>query len=85
MNISTLICDCPVPVYVNIFVYVYINIYFIVYINITVYIFIINNIINTMYFSYFIYYFFKDYYIVFVLLKKNEKGLRGKQQFEPFT
>ena len=32
-------------------------------------------------FIYFIYYFFKDYYIVFVLLKKNEKGLRGKQQF----
>ena len=27
----------------------------------------------------------KHYYIVFVLLKKNEKGLRGKQQFEPFT
>ena len=27
----------------------------------------------------------KDYYIVFLLLKKNEKGLRGKQQFEPFT
>ena len=36
-------------------------------------------------FIYFIYYFFKDYYIVFVLLKKNEKGLRGKQQFEQFT
>ena len=36
-------------------------------------------------FIYFIYYFFKDYYIVFVLLKKNEKGLRGKQQFELFT
>ena len=29
-------------------------------------------------FIYFIYYFFKDYYIVFLLLKKNEKGLRGK-------
>ena len=29
-------------------------------------------------FIYFIYYFFKDYYIVFVLLKKNKKGLRGK-------
>ena len=36
-------------------------------------------------FIYFIYYLFKDYYIVFVLLKKNEKGLRGKQQCEQFT
>ena len=35
-------------------------------------------------FIYFIYYFFKDYYIVFVLLKKNEKGLRGKQQFTQY-
>ena len=34
--------------------------------------------INTKYFNYSIYYFFKDYYIVFVLLKKNERGLRGK-------
>ena len=49
--------------------YVYMNMYILI-----LYIFI-----------YFIYYFFKDYYIVFVLLKKNEKGLRGKQQFEQFT
>ena len=42
--------------------------------------------INIIYFYlfYFIYYLFKDYYIVFVLLKKNEKGLRGKQQFTQY-
>lgn len=37
--------------------------------------------INIIYFNIYL----KTYYIVFVLLKKNEKGLRGKQQFEPFT
>ena len=38
-------------------------------------------------FSFLLYFniYLKTYYIVFVLLKKNEKGLRGKQQFEPFT
>lgn len=41
--------------------------------------------INIIYFIYYIINLFKDYYIVFLLLKKNEKGLRGKQQFEPFT
>ena len=69
--------DCPVPVYVNIFVYVYINI--------TVYIFVIIYIINTTYFIYFKLIYLKEYYIVFLLLKKNERGLRGKQQFEQFT
>lgn len=29
----------------------------------------------------FLNYLFKDYYIVFLLLKKNERGLRGKQRF----
>ena len=63
--------------------YIYVIIY--VYVNVIVYVFVTVNKVNTTYFSYFINYFFKDYYIVFLLLKKNERGLWGKQQFASFT
>ena len=84
MNISTLICDCPIYVYVNVFVYINIIIY--VFINITVYIFVIVYIINTTYFIYYIINLFKTLlYSICIVKKKNEKGLREKQQFEQFT
>ena len=71
-------CDCPVPVYVNIFVYVYINIIIYVFINITVYIFVIIYIINTTYFIYFIINLFKRILYSISIVKKEWKGFKGK-------